>query len=55
MYGTIPVSEMNRKDKVFQTQKAERDSLTLRNGTGIIEDGILRRYAVDWLGRWKAG
>ncbi|KKK13219.1 putative NRPS-like enzyme [Aspergillus rambellii] len=40
--------------KTFLTEKAERDSMTLRNGRlRIIQDGILARYAQDWLKRWK--
>ncbi|KAE8333985.1 hypothetical protein BDV39DRAFT_3315 [Aspergillus sergii] len=40
--------------KTFVTEKAERDSNTLRNGRlRIIQDGILNRYAQDWLRRWK--
>lgn len=40
--------------KTFVTEKAERDSNTLRNGRlRIIQDGILNRYALDWLRRWK--
>lgn len=39
--------------KVFATDKAERDSVTLRNDRlRIIEDGILNCYARDWLSRW---
>ncbi|KAJ5826436.1 hypothetical protein N7474_003574 [Penicillium riverlandense] len=39
--------------KRFITEKAERDSVTLRNGRlKIIEDGILNCYARDWLERW---
>ncbi|KAJ5320749.1 AMP-dependent synthetase/ligase [Penicillium atrosanguineum] len=39
--------------KVFTTDKAERDSVTLRNDRlRIIEDGILDCYARDWLSRW---
>lgn len=39
--------------KIFITEKAERDSVTLRNGRlRIIEDGILNCYARDWLTRW---
>ncbi|RDW78967.1 putative NRPS-like enzyme (JCVI) [Aspergillus mulundensis] len=42
------------RPKVFRTDKAERDSETLRNGRlRIIEDGILARYAQDWLRRWR--
>ncbi|KAE8404303.1 hypothetical protein BDV37DRAFT_115100 [Aspergillus pseudonomiae] len=40
--------------KTFVTEKAERDSTTLRNGRlRIIQDGIVNRYAQDWLRRWK--
>jgi hypothetical protein len=40
--------------KIFITEKAERDSMTLRNGRlRIIEDGILTRYARDWMRRWS--
>ncbi|KAJ5550321.1 hypothetical protein N7461_005019 [Penicillium sp. DV-2018c] len=39
--------------KRFITEKAERDSVTLRDGQlRIIEDGILECYARDWLARW---
>ncbi|KAJ5092472.1 hypothetical protein NUU61_007342 [Penicillium alfredii] len=39
--------------KTFVTEKAERDSVTLRNDRlRIIEDGILNCYARDWLTRW---
>lgn len=39
--------------KRFITEKAERSSVTLRDGRlRIIEDGILRCYAKDWLARW---
>lgn len=39
--------------KSFRTEKAERDSLTLRNGrVRIIDDGILNCYVRDWLNRW---
>ncbi|PYH91829.1 NRPS-like enzyme [Aspergillus ellipticus CBS 707.79] len=39
----------------FLTEKAERDSMTLRNGRlRIVQDGILARYAQDWLKRWSA-
>jgi thioester reductase-like protein len=41
--------------KSFLTDKAERDSMTLRNGRlRIVRDGILARYAQDWLKRWTA-
>ncbi|KAJ5742449.1 uncharacterized protein N7511_011468 [Penicillium nucicola] len=40
--------------KRYNTDKAERDSLTLRNGRlRIVDDGILNCYAQDWLTRWK--
>lgn len=39
--------------KRFHTDRAERDSETLRNGRlKIVEDGILSCYARDWLTRW---
>lgn len=39
--------------KRFYTDRAERDSETLRDGRlRIIEDGILNCYARDWLCRW---
>ncbi|KAJ5585606.1 AMP-dependent synthetase/ligase, partial [Penicillium hispanicum] len=39
--------------KTFLTDKAERDSMTLRDGRlRIIEDGILNCYIRDWLSRW---
>lgn len=39
--------------KIFRTDKAEKDSETLRSGRlGIIEQGILGRYVADWLARW---
>ncbi|OQD82866.1 hypothetical protein PENANT_c019G05982 [Penicillium antarcticum] len=42
------------KFKRFITDKAERDSVTLRNGRlRIVDDGILSCYARDWLARWK--
>ncbi|KAL6230386.1 hypothetical protein BDW75DRAFT_244866 [Aspergillus navahoensis] len=49
MYGdTAP------KPKIFRTDKAERDSETLRNGRlRIIRDGLLARYAQDWMSRWN--
>ncbi|KAJ6019415.1 hypothetical protein N7522_001482 [Penicillium canescens] len=41
--------------KVFATDKAERDSVTLRSGyLNIVQDNILDCYARDWLVRWKA-
>ncbi|KAJ5223977.1 AMP-dependent synthetase/ligase [Penicillium chermesinum] len=53
MHGTT--SEQRRsKSKDFITDKAERDSITLRNGRlRIIEDGILNCYIRDWLTRWR--
>ncbi|KAL4754414.1 hypothetical protein BDW72DRAFT_190275 [Aspergillus terricola var. indicus] len=48
MYGANAPSP-----KIFRTDKAERDSETLRNGRlRIIQDGILARYAQDWMNRW---
>lgn len=42
--------------KTFVTEKAERDSVTLRNGRmRIIEDGILSCYMRDWVRRWMSG
>ncbi|PYH40351.1 putative NRPS-like enzyme [Aspergillus saccharolyticus JOP 1030-1] len=42
-----------RKEPSFCTERAERDSVTLRNGRlRIVEDGILGRYVRDWLERW---
>jgi thioester reductase-like protein len=50
MYG-----EAAPPPKTFVTEKAERDSNTLRNGRlRVIQDGILTRYAQDWLRRWKS-
>lgn len=46
--GTAP------PEKRFVTERSEQDSVTLRNGRlRIVKDGILRRYAVDWLRRWS--
>jgi hypothetical protein len=46
---------MQSGPKRFITEKAERSSVTLRNGRlRIIDDGILRCYAQDWLARWTA-
>ncbi|KAJ5399462.1 hypothetical protein N7465_009951, partial [Penicillium sp. CMV-2018d] len=46
-------SSMQNGPKRFVTGKAERSSVTLRNGRlRIIDDGILRCYAEDWLARW---
>lgn len=39
--------------KTFVTEKAERDSVTLRNGRlRMVENGILSCYVRDWLRRW---
>ncbi|KAJ5836567.1 hypothetical protein N7447_002593, partial [Penicillium robsamsonii] len=39
--------------RVFMTDKAERESVTLRNGRlSIVEDGILDCYARNWFMRW---
>lgn len=52
MYGGKSVLA-HHGPKKFCTGKAERDSLTLRNGRlRIVEDGILNCYARDWLTRW---
>jgi thioester reductase-like protein len=52
MYGGTS-SGSHLEPKTFVTDKAERDSVTLRNGRlRIIEDGILSCYARDWLNRW---
>lgn len=41
------------EQKKFCSEKAQRDSATLREGQlSIIEDGILENYARDWLQRW---
>jgi thioester reductase-like protein len=43
------------KSKIFITERAERDSVTLRNGRlRIVDDRILSCYARDWLTRWKS-
>ena len=52
MYGSesSPVYNGPRR---FLTEKAESKSVTFRNGRlRIIEDGIMRCYAEDWLRRW---
>jgi thioester reductase-like protein len=52
MYGAES-SLVHNGQRKFLTEKAERESVTLRNGRlGIIEDGIMRCYAEDWLTRW---
>ncbi|KAJ5720661.1 AMP-dependent synthetase/ligase [Penicillium malachiteum] len=51
MYGAKSSSLLT--PKTFVVEKAERDSLTLRNGRlRIIEDGILDCYVRDWVSRW---
>ncbi|KGO73092.1 Male sterility, NAD-binding [Penicillium italicum] len=48
-------SLMQNGPKRFITEKAEKSSVTLRTGRlRIIDDGILRCYAQDWLARWRA-
>ncbi|KAJ5384112.1 hypothetical protein N7517_002023 [Penicillium concentricum] len=48
-------SSLQNGPKRFITEKAERSSVTLRDGRlRIIDDGILRCYAQDWLARWTA-
>ena len=43
-----------QQEKRFLTGKAERDSVSLREGRlRIIEDGVLECYARDWLRRWN--
>ena len=37
--------------KSFTMQNARRDSETLREGTKMLEGGVLRRYVRDWLNR----
>ncbi|CAG8937814.1 unnamed protein product [Penicillium salamii] len=52
VYGSDGVAVRNGP-KRFVTTKAERCSITLQNGRlRILEDGILRCYAEDWLTRW---
>lgn len=52
MYGSG--SEEASVPKKFRTDRAERDSMTLRNGRlRIVQDGILARYAQDWMRRWN--
>lgn len=47
-------SKAEQREKRFLTGKAERDSVSLREGRlRIIEDGVLGCYARDWLRRWK--
>ncbi|KAL2870601.1 uncharacterized protein BJX67DRAFT_377951 [Aspergillus lucknowensis] len=53
-YETMYGGKSPSTPKTFITEKAERDSMTLRNGRlRIIRDGILARYAQDWLKRWS--
>ena len=56
MYAKSPPGSPKEQpqEKKFHTDKAERDSVTLRDGPlRIIEDGILGCYAQDWLKRWN--
>lgn len=56
MYAQSPpgLQKQQPQEKKFHTDKAERDSVTLRDGPlRIIEDGILGCYAQDWLKRWN--
>lgn len=47
-------SRAYQQEKKFLTGKAERDSVSLREGRlRIIEDGVLGCYARDWLRRWQ--
>lgn len=47
-------SGYEHQEKKFLTGKSARDSMILREGPlKIIEDGVLRCYARDWLRRWK--
>ncbi|CAG8948565.1 unnamed protein product [Penicillium salamii] len=51
MYGVDSDAGNAPSSKTFATEKAERDSVTLRNGRwGIVEDGILDRYISHWIG-----
>lgn len=53
MYGSDSGSA-DAEPKKFRTDRAERDSMTLRNGRlRIVQDGILARYAQDWMRRWN--
>ncbi|KAH8430211.1 uncharacterized protein LDX57_007880 [Aspergillus melleus] len=49
-YGQGAAAELA---KTFTMQNARRDSETLREGTEMLESGVLRRYARDWLNRWE--
>ncbi|CAG8166100.1 unnamed protein product [Penicillium olsonii] len=52
MYGSDSFGA-HKESKKFVTIKAEGNSATLREGRlDILEDGILRCYAEDWLARW---
>jgi hypothetical protein len=54
-YETMNGKSLQNRPKRFITEKAERGSVTLQNGRlRIIDDGILRCYAQDWLARWTA-
>lgn len=53
-YRTTYGQEIESLHKRFLTKNAERDSVTLRDMPArIIEDGILGRYAREWLKRWR--
>ncbi|KAJ5249451.1 hypothetical protein N7524_011767 [Penicillium chrysogenum] len=51
MYGDESLTRQKWM-REFATAKAERDSVTLRNGLSIVENRILDRYARDWFMRW---
>ncbi|KAJ5593482.1 hypothetical protein N7537_010386 [Penicillium hordei] len=51
MYGDESLTRQ-KWTREFATAKAERDSVTLRNGLSIVENRILDRYTRDWLMRW---
>ncbi|KAJ5189040.1 Male sterility NAD-binding [Penicillium cf. griseofulvum] len=54
-YETMHEKSLHNGPKRFITEKAERSSVTLQNGRlRIIDDGILKCYAQDWLARWAA-
>lgn len=52
-YETMYGNRSSLRTKRFCTERAERDSVTLRNeGLRIVENGILNCYARDWVKRW---
>ncbi|KXG48476.1 Male sterility, NAD-binding [Penicillium griseofulvum] len=54
-YEMMHGKSLQNGPKRFITEKAERSSVALQNGRlRIIDDGILRCYAKDWLARWTA-